>query len=462
MALDITLIVTYFAILLGFGVLVANLFRKIKIPDAFFLIILGLILGPTVFANPAVAQYIHATIVDLGAMGPVPDFLRILALIMIVFTGTFNLSLKVFKRFSDVSIKLAIIGPIFNTLFLGLAAWGLLGLDPVFALLLGGVLSGTGDFVVFTFKDFMPKNSKSMTILWVESVLNSPLSVLLPLLLLELITLQPGSLFQPLTYAGQFWQQVATGVGAGVLIGFAAGRLLKNVLKEYTALLMFSIALITFALAENVGGSGLLAVAVCGLITGNMVLPEREEIRRFDDHLSEMLRISVFTLLGAGVALFVTVEQLWIAFLFFLVVFFSRIIYLIPLLGKERRELGKQDILLLAFAAPKGIESAATAPIVAATLLAAGQGGAAATIANVVILVMIFTILVSTAVVRLIGSRAARDGGTEMGQVGEEKAIIRKKGTKYVREPEQVVEVVDIDEEPVAEKKARKRKKYSE
>ncbi|MBI4175665.1 MAG: cation:proton antiporter [Candidatus Aenigmarchaeota archaeon] len=450
MALDITIIVTYFAILLGFGVLVANLSKRVNIPDVIFLILLGILIGPTVFQHPAVTQFISATIVDVDAMAPVPDFLRILALIMIVFTGTFNLSFKVFKKFSSVSIKLSIVGPIFNTLFLGFAAYVLLGLEPVYALLLGAVLSGTGDFVVFTFRKFMPEDSKPMTILWVEAVLNSPLSVLLPLLLLELIGTQGGSQFQPLSYAGTFWLQIIAGGGAGLFIGFAAGRLVKNVMKEYTALLLFSIALITFALTETVGGSGLLAVAICGLIVGNTVFPEREEVRRFDDHISEMLRISVFTLFGAGVALFVTLEQVWLAFLFFLVVFLSRILYLIPILGKERKEMSRKDMLLLAFAAPKGIESAATAPIVAASLIAAGQGGPAGIIINVVILVMIFTIIASTIVVRVIGSKYSKAAGTELGEVGEEKGVIGKKGVKFVRNPGDAVEVVDIEEEKAA------------
>ncbi|RLJ08897.1 MAG: hypothetical protein DRP15_04430, partial [Candidatus Aenigmatarchaeota archaeon] len=87
--IDVTLSITYFAFLLGFGVIVANLLKKIKIPDTFFLLLLGLLLGPTVFANPWVQQYMNITLVDINAMGGIPDFLRVLALILIVFTGTF-------------------------------------------------------------------------------------------------------------------------------------------------------------------------------------------------------------------------------------------------------------------------------------------------------------------------------------------------------------------------------------
>ena len=38
---DIVLTVTYFAFLLGFGVLIANVLKKARVPDAFFLLIFG-------------------------------------------------------------------------------------------------------------------------------------------------------------------------------------------------------------------------------------------------------------------------------------------------------------------------------------------------------------------------------------------------------------------------------------
>ncbi len=55
---DALVAITYFAILFGLGVLVANFFKKKHIPDSIFIIALGLLLGPTVLGNPAIAQYV--------------------------------------------------------------------------------------------------------------------------------------------------------------------------------------------------------------------------------------------------------------------------------------------------------------------------------------------------------------------------------------------------------------------
>lgn len=410
MAFDITLTMTYFAFLLGFGVIIANLLKKARIPDTFFLLLLGLVLGPTVFMNPLVTQHLNIVLVDVNAMGSVPDFLRILALILVVFTGTFNLKWKVFKRFSDLSVNLAFVGVIFSTAFLGLVAHLMFGLNPVYALLLGAVVSGTGTGVLYAFEHSLSKSRRALTIIKVESIFNSPLTVLLPFIFLGLVALEPGALFEPMKYLAQFWQMIAAGVGTGIIIGFAVSKIMKGMLKEYSSLILFSIALITYALAENVGGSGMLAVAICGLIAGNLVLSkkEKEEVQRFEDQLSEMLRISVFTLLGAQVMLPLDPNQLLLAFGFFLVVFFSRPVFLIPTLGKQRKKFDKQDLTIMSFVAPRGLAAAAMAGIVAGFLPEVGG-----LIMNIIFMVILFSVLFSTIVALIMSSKRVQEMGRE-------------------------------------------------
>ena len=401
---DITIAVTYFAFLLGLGVLVANVLKKYNIPDTFFLLMLGLLLGPTVFSNPAVTQYINITLVDVNQMGNIPDFLRTLALILVVFTGTFNLSIKTFKRFSDVSLNMALTGVVFNTVFLGFFASFLFGLDMTFSLLLGAVLGGTGSGAVFAFEKALFRNRKALTILKVESILNSPLTILFPMLFLDLLALQPGSLFEPLKYANQFWLMIVAGVGTGLITGYGSAKILGKTLREYTVLLFLSIALITFAMAEVVGGSGILAVAVCGLITGNMTFRHREDVREFDDYFYEMLRISVFTLLGAQVYLMMSFQAFLLAFLFFLLMFFSRPLFVIASLGKERYKMSRKDLLLMGFIAPRGIAAAAMAPIVTSAMLALGKPEAAGLVINMIFLMILFSVLFSTVVGKILSS----------------------------------------------------------
>jgi len=401
---DLTLTVAYFAFLLGLGILLANLLKKRRIPDTFFLLLLGLVLGPTLYLNPYVMYYVNVTLVDISKMGAIPDFLRLLALIFVVFTGTFNLGFRAFKRFSNVSVNLALVGVIFNTIVLGTIAHFLFGLEIVYSLLMAAVISGTGTGVVFAFEDVLKGSRKAMNILKVESIFNSPLSVLLPIIFLGLVAIEPGALFEPMKYVSQFWLMIAAGIGTGIILGLAVSKILKSMLKQYTALLLFAIALITYALAEVVGGSGMLAVAICGLIAGDLAIPGKKDVRRFDDHLSELLRISVFTLLGAQVALLMSPYELMTAVVFFLIVFFIRPVFLIPTLGKTRRELSRRDMILLSFVTPRGLSAAAMAPIVAAALLAVGQPQLiAAKIVNIIFIVILLSILFSSVVAGFLG-----------------------------------------------------------
>ncbi len=445
MAFDITLTMTYFAFLLGFGVIVANLLKKAKIPDTFFLLLLGLVLGPTIFMNPFVMKFVNITLVDVTAMGAVPDFLRILALILVVFTGTFNLSWKVFKRFSDLSVNLALIGVIFSTVFIGLFANLMFGLEPIYALLLGAVLSGTGTGVLYAFEKPLHKAKKALTVIKVESIFNSPLTVLLPILFLDLVVMEPGALFDPMRYANQFWLMIVAGIGTGIVIGLIVSKIMKTMLKEYSSLILVAIALITYALAENVGGSGMLAVAICGLMAGNMLFPEKEkkEMLRFEDQLSEMLRISVFTMLGAQVMLPMDLNQLLIAFGFFLIVFFSRPIFLIPTLGKQRKKFEKKDIILMSFVAPRGLAAAAMAPVVAAVLVSIGSPQVGNQIVNIIFLIILFSVLFSTIVAGIMSSERVQ----EMGAKEEEPEKPPAPKPKKPKEEDMYAEVEHIEQQ---------------
>ena len=453
---DLTLTVTYFGILLGFGIIIASILRKRRIPDTFFLLLLGLVLGPTLALNPFVLQYVNLGegIVNVASMGDIPDFLRILALILIVFSGTFKLSFSLFKRVSGMSIKLAVVGVLFSTIFLGFAAHLIFNIELVFAMLLGAVISGTGSGVIFAFEGILPKSGKALSILKIESIFNSPLTVLLPLIFLDVVALEPGALFSPLIYLSQFWQMIAAGAGTGLLVGVFVAILLKRMQKQYGALLLFAVAIITYALSENIGGSGILAVAICGLVAGKMLVKHKEDVGGFDDQISEMLRIAVFTLFGAQVSLFFGFQELQMILLFFAISVFLRPVFLVLTLGGARHQFTKSDLALMSFVSPKGIASAAMAPIVAATVVSIASGvpnieSIATMMVNVIFVVIMLSILLSTIVAKVISHRQLKGNHKGIEKVAE-------KEMKKVKSPKKKKEVLMAASEMKTEKQKNK------
>jgi cell volume regulation protein A len=415
---DQVLIFTYFAFLLGIGVFVANLLKKARFPDVFFLLLVGFVLGPTIWSNPKVLAYINVAPIDVSAMGVVPDFLRTLALILVVFTGSFNLNFQVFKRFSGISTNLAIIGVIFNTIIFGIVANIIFNLELVPALLLGSVISGTSSEIVFALKDTLKKRENVLTILEVESIFNTPLCLLLPIIFLDLFSLAPGAVIEPYKYLTLFWRLLAAGIGTGLLLGIVMSKLVGKMIKGYSPLFIFSLALVTYAVAENVGGSGMLAVAICGLVIGNLVFPFKEEVARFEDALSEMFRISVFTLLGAQVLLLLEPKLLLVEIVFALIVLASRPMFVMPLLGKLRSTLDDRSQVIISVVAPRGIAAAAMAPLVASVI---GND----LIINIVFMVILLSVLLSTTITAIAGRKEPAEGErieAEEAGAGEEAA----------------------------------------
>lgn len=397
---DMVLIVSYFSFLLGFGVLVANVMKKVQIPDTFLLLLVGLLCGPTIWRNPAVAQYIDFIIVDVDAMSVVPDFLRVLALVLIVFVGAFNLNFKELRDFSDISVNIAFLVVALNIAVIGVAAKLIFGFGWLPSFLIAAIISGTDSSVVFTFEAPLKKHTNVLTVLKLESILNSPLSVLVPILILDLLAQAPDSVVAPTVYMSQFWQMIVAGIGSGVVIGLAITKVINRMLKEYSALIIFSIALLTFGLAESVGGSGMLAVAVSGFIVGNLGFPHKEKVSEFQSEFSEMLRISVFTLLGAQIFLDLNPYLLLVEFLFAIFVFVIRPIFITHLAREFGKEVGYEGFTLLKLMGPRGISAAAMAPIAA---IALGDE----LIMNLVFMVIFFSVLLSAVTAKLVSSGKA-------------------------------------------------------
>jgi cell volume regulation protein A len=418
---DMVQIVTYFSFLLGFGVLVANIMKKVRIPDTFLLLLVGLICGPTIWQNPSVAQYIDLTIVDVNAMSVIPDFLRTLALVLIVFTGAFNLRFDELKKFSDVSVNLAFSLVILNTIVLGILAKIIFDLAWVPSLLLGAIISGTDASVVFTFEEQLKKFSNVLTVLKVESILNSPLSVLIPLLLLDVLEIAPGEILPLNVYISQFFLMIVAGTGSGLVIGLILAKIVSSMVKEYSSLLIVSIAFLIFGLAESVGGSGMLAVAVAGFIIGNLGFKYKEKVSQFQSEFSDMLRISVFTLLGAQIFLDLNPVLLALEFGFALLVFLIRPVF-VTYIARDLRKEGSNGFNLLRLTGPRGISAVAVAPLVAVRL----ENNQ---IMNVVFMVVFFTVLLSTVTANIV-SRTSKNGGTETEREEETKTQLEEEPIK--------------------------------
>jgi len=278
---------SWVAIVIVIGILISFLSSKIKLPDMLLLIITGFALS---LLNININKFLPSEVITAFAL---------FALIMMVFNSTKDLKVREIKQLSPFSFKLAIIFFIVIIALMPLPVFLLFTQDGylikslLLALLFSLLMSGTSPSTVLTlFKDL---KNKFLDILKFESILNSPLVVILPLIVFSFyVGKQPE-----IPYTIFFLENIVLGIGIGIVFSYFACRLISWISKErISPLLIVALALLSYVLSENLGGNGILTVTAFGIIYGRSNIKQKVEFKSFTDLFTTFLKIIVFILLG--------------------------------------------------------------------------------------------------------------------------------------------------------------------
>ena len=164
-------------------------------------------------------------------------------------------------------------------------------------LLLGSVVASTDAASVFS---VLREHSLSLrggtdSLLEVESGSNDPVAYMLTAVLATLAA--GGDINIPVLLA----KQIILGVGLGLAIGWAAGRLIERAhatAKDAQTIFLFAVAIVAYALPSYLGGNGFLAVYLAGIVLGASDITGKVEMAHFFDTLTEMAEMTIFFLLG--------------------------------------------------------------------------------------------------------------------------------------------------------------------
>lgn len=339
---DALTITTSLAVLLFTGVVLSWLAQKLKLPDMLFLLLAGLGLGQLTLNEAPLFAVPQLFISSLA----------LIALALIVFDCTARLRLRELDTFSTKALKVTLVTIAFTLIFFTLAAYTLGAFSFWNSLLLAALLTGTSSEAVLSSSG----KSRAWSILKFESIFNTPFTVVLPFIVLDLARTTNTNLIEQMT---PILTAIVVGIGAGVFIGVILFKLVHHVsTKIYSPLAVIISALLSYVLAENLGGSGVLAVSALGLFFGNAYAERKINLLGAESVLAKALYILVFILTGIIIKLPLTLEFITLSGILFLAYTAIRFAALWIALHNQH---SIKELTAMTLIAPKGIATAAVA-----------------------------------------------------------------------------------------------------
>ena len=351
---------------------------RIRLPAIVILIATGLVLGPvTGIIALALPQDELTELIGLGVA-------------IILFEGGMDLRLSELRRVGHGIGRLTILGPPLAWLLGSLAAHAIAGLSWPVAWVLGAILVVTGPTVILPLLRQARLDKESASLLKWEGIVNDPVGVLLAVLTFQYCTIAGGGLTDTLTGLG-------AAVVAAVLFGGAGGWLTgwlyrRGWVPEHLKAPILMVLVLGVYWASNLvqHEAGLLSVTLMGMVIGNMKLVEREALQRFKENLTVLLLSVLFIVIPSQLEPSQLALLDWRIWLFALAMLLVRPLTIgLATLGAPMR---REDKLLLAWIAPRGIVAAATAGIFGPALVASGHPDAEKLL-PIVFLVIITTVL---------------------------------------------------------------------
>jgi NhaP-type Na+/H+ or K+/H+ antiporter len=313
-----------------------------------------------------------------------------IALALVLFTDAARINLSTLRQNEGLPLRLLGIGmPL--TIAFGTATAALLLTDLSFweAAIVGTVLAPTdaalGQAVVSNPR--VPVRVRQA--LNVEAGLNDGLSV--PFLALFLILAVEEEHLSANLWIRFALEQVGLGVLVGVGVGLAGGWLVSLasgrgwMSRSFQRLALLALALIAWALADQIGGNGFIAAFVGGLAVGPTVERVGEQLIRFSEAEGQLLNLSVFLIFGVFV-LGVIQHLSWEVALYALLSL--TVIRILPVaLSLLRTHLRGISVLFAGWFGPRGLASIVLGLIVVEEApLLSGRGEIELAVASTVLL----------------------------------------------------------------------------
>ena len=275
------------------GILGGFLFEKIRLPKLIWYIILGLLIGPSLF------NIVDDTLISISS------YLRQIALVIILTRSGLSLDINHLKKIGRPAILLCFIPATFEIIGVLIFAPMFLGISYIEALLLGSVLAAVSPAIVvprminLIEKRYGEEHHIPELIMAGASVDD----IYVIVLFYSFKNLVATEVFNPWNIA-QIPLSIVLGITLGILVGFLMVFIIKylrfNKIINVIFMLGLSIGMIYLEnlLKPYFSVSSLLAIIVMALIINIFKKEEAKEIQKSYNSLWSAFEILLFTLVG--------------------------------------------------------------------------------------------------------------------------------------------------------------------
>lgn len=386
--------------ILAVGTLTGFIAQKIKVPDVALFLLVGMLIGPDLL-----------DLIDIKATSALNQVILLFGASYILFDGGASLRLHVLKQVWITIVVIATVGVLITAFITGIAAYYVLGIPFIVALLLGATLASTDPAtLVPMFRQVKIRERVAQTVMS-ESAFNDAMGAIVTFGVLSVAMGSGG--FSLTTSAFEFLKQAVIGLLAGALLGYLAALLIAHerwaFLKEYAPVVSLVAVLAAYFAADGLQASGFMAVFVFGIFIGNkdsfgfsMGATEQKRLDEFVSTTAFIMRLFIFILLGTQVD-FGLMRENWLGGILVIVLFMliaRPVTVFFCALPDRRADWSWNEMLFMCWTRETGVIPAALAG-----LLVGMDAPGARLIASVTFIGILMTILIQAPTTKWLGSK---------------------------------------------------------
>ncbi len=286
-------------LILAIGIVTGLLAQKIKIPDVAVFLIVGMAIGPEALG-----------LINIKADSALNQIILLFGASYILFDGGASLRFNVLKQVWITIVVLATVGVVITGAITGLAAYYILGVPLIVALLLGATLASTDPAtLVPIFRQVNIRDRVAQTVVS-ESAFNDATGAIMTFGVLAM-AMGTGE-FSLMSSLLDLLKQSIIGIVAGAVLGYVAALLIAHerwaFLAEYAPVVTLAAVIGAYFAADGLQASGFMAVFVFGIMLGNKdalgFKMEAGEVQKLEEYVATtafITRLFIFILLGAQV-----------------------------------------------------------------------------------------------------------------------------------------------------------------